>query len=101
MKLLSLVLLFLSSTTLYAKPAYIATVMSVLPSEAPLVTCQICHGGPGLNPFGRDFMKIKKEMGDHFDKTFWDKLKTLDSDDDKVSNEEELLKGKNPGDKRK
>lgn len=59
--------------------------------------CETCHIGKNLNSYGKDFkntIKIQKDIT----KTFLE-LNNLDSDEDGVSNYDEIIANFNPGDK--
>lgn len=87
-----------ASTVLFAKPTYMNLLAARYPENSKLRNaCDTCHrNGRGMGPFGKDFFRLKSELGfDHMDQVFTD-LAKLDSDGDGKSNEEELKAGLNP-----
>lgn len=79
-----------------AKPVYLGQLKSYVPA-AQQTTCAVCHGGVSglLNPFGKDYARLVKLAPDK--KSAYQELLTLDSDQDGVSNQAELIGGKPPG----
>ena len=81
-----------------AKPVYFQILSSEIPKAQLTNKCQTCHlNGPQLNPFGKDFFKIKRGLGADFSQKFWLPLSTLDSDQDGINNYDEIMVGRNPG----
>ena len=82
-----------------AKPAYFNQLQSTIPNAQLTFRCQTCHQNvpPRLNPFGQDFSTIKRKWGMDWSQKYWADLKSMDSDKDGMSNEQEILSGRNPG----
>ncbi|MFN8846298.1 MAG: hypothetical protein ACK5V3_08810 [Bdellovibrionales bacterium] len=92
----------------FSKPAYFNELTSKLPGGVWVHRCQTCHGGSsgrGLNQFGLDYFRVFRtantsSMTSQLPMTSeqkWETLFNLDSDKDGLSNENEILAGKNPG----
>lgn len=90
--------LILAGPAALAKPIYLSELQRSLPQGVGLpLKCATCHaGGPQLNAFGRDFAQAKFQLS----RTNPDWLKALmqqDSDQDGVSNYDEIVAGTAPG----
>lgn len=92
-------ILFFAHFNAFAKPPYLNELATAYPGSQVINTtkCQTCHNnGKALNVFGTDYSKIVRLGGLERSEAF-KKLGLIDSDNDGVSNLEELLKGTNPG----
>lgn len=82
-----------------AKEMYLGMLRSAFPDARLSQRCAVCHSGVGnaMNLFGRDFSRLKRELGFNNMPEVWAQLRVLDSNGNGVSNEEELNQGLNPG----
>lgn len=94
----SFVLSLIAPTHSNAKPVYLNALKAAFPKSDGSLRCMNCHtNGPRLNLFGKDFADIKRELGNEHMNEVWFRLRTMDSDKDGVSNEDEINASKNPG----
>lgn len=97
--LTALALVYCAGSIALAKPVYV-NVLQAAYSDAKIThRCQTCHSGSSLalNPFGKDFSGLKRELGAGQMDLVWQQLGDLDSDGDQVLNRDELVEGKSPG----
>lgn len=78
-----------------AKAVYLSSLQGAYSVQVPQ-RCNVCHSKTSLalNAFGKDFSELKRQMTLS---EVWTPLGELDSDQDGVSNQEELKNSKNPG----
>lgn len=86
-----------------AKPIYFSELQAHYSSMQLKHRCQTCHGTSGgfLNPYAKDFAALKAQQEERNYALLFQGIEALDSDGDGISNLEELLQGRNPGDARK
>jgi cytochrome c2 len=96
---LSFALFLITPILTFAKPIYFNTLSSTIPGAQLTHRCQTCHqtSGAQLNFFGKDFSVIKRQLGQSWQNEYWSHLQNLDSDQDGISNEDEIKMGRNPG----
>ena len=91
-------LLFGLSFQSHGKAVYLGMLQSAYQVQAPQ-RCNVCHSTTSLalNPFGKDFSNLKRELGSDRLPEVWKRLGELDSDKDGISNIQELVNSLNPG----
>ena len=95
LKIISVAILFVSSMS-FARPQYYGLLLSEYPHARIENTfkCQTCHDGRAMNLFGKafssEFLRLSKPE-------IFKKIGPLDSDGDGISNEQEIMEGRNPG----
>lgn len=97
--LFALIAFFALVSIASAKPAYLNELALIYPDSQVLNTtrCQTCHNnGKALNSFGKDYAELIRRGNLDRDEAYA-QLGEIDSDEDGVSNLEELTKGTNPG----
>jgi len=91
-----LALTVLVSSAGYARPAYCGMLLSNYPGARidNRLRCQTCHNGRAMNLYGKafsgEFLRLSKP-------DIFKKIGTLDSDNDGISNDQEIIEGRNPG----
>ena len=99
MKVFLLIGLFITATSVWAKPPYLNELATAYPDSQVINTtkCNTCHNnGKPLNAFGKDYSAIVRR-GNLERLEAFKQLGELDSDADGVSNLVELVNGTNPG----
>ena len=83
------------SSLVQAKPVYLSSLQGAYSANVPQ-RCNACHSTTSiaLNPFGKDFSNLKRNMKLS---EVWLPLGEMDSDQDGVTNLQELQESKNPG----
>ncbi len=78
-----------------AKAVYLSSLQGAYSAQVPQ-RCNACHSTTSiaLNAFGKDFSTLKRNMKLS---EVWAPLGEMDSDQDGVSNQQELKENKNPG----
>jgi hypothetical protein len=68
-------------------------------AQVNTIRCQYCHASSSLamNKFGKDFSKSKNALGLDQMAEVWVAISDLDSDQDGISNVEEINTGRHPG----
>ena len=87
------------SASVQARPVFLNELRSAFPNAPLTARCNNCHktGGPQLNPFGKEFGMLRRELGPARMMEVWARLRSGDSDKDGVDNETELNADRNPG----
>lgn len=103
MKSIAISLVFgavLLPTIAFAKPVYLHMLTTQFPKSRLSHACQTCHEvGKAMGPYGRDFVRIKNELGMGQMSAVWAALHKLDSDGDGKTNGAELAKDGDPNDR--
>ncbi len=87
---------FFLSLNLSARPAYYGMLLANYPGSRieQGAKCMACHNGRAVNSYGKAFVNEYSKLSKP---EIFKKIGLLDSDNDGLTNDQEIMEGRNPG----